>query len=147
MKRIGQFYILLFLHHATYLWIVGSLGAAGVKVYSIIDERDYIVSHVPGHACCQRTLLTSGKRSVDVFAVGNFARVVEETVHVDNGHADNGAAGNAIEPGVEYAANDLHAVDLVAVHAGHECQCWSVFFSAIDVDGSFYLRLRGKSGY
>ncbi len=118
----SELYILFVLHHTTHLRVIGTHGAARVKVDTIIDEWDHIMSNMISDAGGERTAFASGEGTIDIFSVGDFAGIIEEAVHVDDGHTDHRTACNTIDAGVEYAAYDLHAVDLVAVHAGHECE-------------------------
>ncbi len=77
---------------ATDLRQVGTVDGARMQVDAEICFCDDLVHERVRHSCRDGTLAAAGERPVEVAAIRQVAGLVEEAVHVDDGHGDQGAA-------------------------------------------------------
>src|SRR5688572_18514645 len=98
--------------------MIGAHGPSGMKVDTTIYERDHIVHKVIGNTACQRTAFGSWKRTVNIFAIGHIAGIIQKTINIDDRHAHHRSPFYLVETPVENSAHDLHSIDLITVHTG-----------------------------
>src|SRR5688572_15350815 len=144
IKCLGQLYIFFLFHHTPYLGIICPHGAACVKVDTNVDVGNDIMRNVPCYTGGKRPSLRARERPVDVFAIGYITREVEEAVYVDDRHTYDSPAFYFIVTDLKDPADDLHTIDLVAVHSCHQRKSRTGLAGTIHVDWSVNLRVGGK---
>ena len=105
------------------------------------------VGHGVRHQTRERTLGGTGKASVDVLAVWNFATEEEKSVDVDDGDGDHGSAGQVVEESKgHHAAHGFDSVDFVAMQAAAQEDSRAGVFAAKHVHGHVNQGSRQESG-
>ena len=97
---------------------VAAVAGAGVQVDTVGGVGDNLRHKGVGYAAGQGAAGRAGEGAIEVAAVGQVAGVVDKTVDIDDGNGDQRALEPVHQGVFQQAADDLHAIDLVAVDGG-----------------------------
>src|SRR5690606_29906045 len=101
---------------------VGAVHGAGVQVDGVGAQIEHLGLEQVRHACAKAAGFRAGKAAVQVATVRQVTGLVNKTEHVDHRHRDQGTGKIAQAADLQQAANDFHAVELVAVDRGADQQ-------------------------